>query len=197
MDHLSLIRLASLICLAFGVMCINWLGKGNRISYTSKRELLTCKIVTGMYDSSHSLLMVLCLNFTLRSPKIILITVLHDLQGSSISSWGRHSVLDFPVASSNRTEWEPLAIFLNKEGIGANSVTVSSFWTLPVYKRGIPKRKKQLLDQWRKWKGSLHSPGVCGSHWFVWFKAVWNAARQGFTSASHVPAGNKPGPSVS
>lgn len=111
--------------------------------------------------------MVLCLNFTLLVRKVILVTEPHCLQGTCLSPWEERSVLHFLVASSSRTEREPLPISLNRKGIRANNVTVPSFWTLPIYKCGVPKRKEQLLDQCRKWRGSLHRPGACGSHWFV------------------------------
>lgn len=86
--------------------------------------------------------------------------------------------LYFPVSSSSRAEHEPLPISLNGEGVRVNTAAVSSFWTLPVYKSRVPKRKEQLLDQWRKWK-ALYINQVPVALIDLLIKAVWNCSKAG------------------
>lgn len=80
---------------------------------------------------------------------------------------GKGQCLFFPVSFSSRIEHGALPISLNEESIRVDTATMFSFWTPPVYESGVPRRKEQLLDQWRKWKGFLREPGACGYHWFV------------------------------
>lgn len=111
--------------------------------------------------------MVLCLNFTLLEPKIILIAGTYCLHKHQPFPLGKVQCLFFPVSFSSRIEHGALPISLNEESIPIDTAAMFSFWTLPICESGVPRRKEQLLDQWRKWKGFLHEPGACGYHWFV------------------------------
>ena len=103
---------------------------------------------------------------------------------------GKGQCLFFPVSFSSRIEHGALPISLNEESIRVDTATMFSFWTPPVYESGVPRRKEQLLDQWRKWKG-FYVNQVPVAIIDSLIKAIGNAARQGSVSASHMPTGYK------